>query len=52
MSPKVRLPLVELTSQTKAEVAAIMPDICDQYADYLIDNMCEPGHVGRRAVAG
>jgi 4-hydroxy-tetrahydrodipicolinate synthase len=51
MSPKVRLPLVELTGQTKAEVAAVMPDICDHYANYLIGNTCEPGHVGRRAVA-
>jgi 4-hydroxy-tetrahydrodipicolinate synthase len=52
MSPKVRLPLVELTESTKAAVAAVMPHICDQYAEYLIGNMCEPGHVGRRAVAG
>ena len=52
MSPKVRLPLVELTSQTRAEVAAVMAHICDHYAEHLIGKMCEPDHVGRRAVAG
>jgi 4-hydroxy-tetrahydrodipicolinate synthase len=52
MSPKVRLPLVELTSQSKAEVAAVMAHICDHYAEHLIGKMCEPEHVGRRAVAG
>ena len=52
MSPKVRLPLVELTSQSKIEVVAVMAHICDQYAEHLIGKMCEPEHVGRRAVAG
>jgi 4-hydroxy-tetrahydrodipicolinate synthase len=52
MSPKLRLPLVELTSQSKAEVAAVMAHICDQYAEHLIGTMCEPEHVWRRAVAG
>jgi 4-hydroxy-tetrahydrodipicolinate synthase len=52
MSPKVRLPLVELTSQTRTEVAAVMAHICDHYAEHLIGKMCEPDHVGRRAVAG
>jgi 4-hydroxy-tetrahydrodipicolinate synthase len=52
MSPKVRLPLVELTSQTRAEVAAVMAHICDHYAEHLIGKMCEPDHVGQRAVAG
>ena len=52
MSPKVRLPLVELTSQSKVEVAAVMAHICDHYAEHLIGKMCEPEHVGRRAVAG
>ncbi len=52
MSPNLRLPLVELTTQSKAEVAAVMAHICDQYAEHLIGKMCEPEHVGRRAVAG
>jgi hypothetical protein len=41
-----------LTDQTKAEVAAVMAHICDHYAEHLIGKMCEPDHVGRRAVAG
>lgn len=52
MSPKLRLPLVELTSPSKAEVAAVMAHICDQYADHLIGNTREPEHVWLRAVAG
>ena len=52
MSPKLRLPLVELTSQSKAEIAAVMAHICDHYAEYLMGKMCEPEYVGRRAVAG
>ena len=52
MSPKVRLPLVELTDPTKADVAAVMAQVCDGYADYMIGKLCEPGHNGRRAVAG
>jgi 4-hydroxy-tetrahydrodipicolinate synthase len=52
MSPKVRLPLVELTSQTKAEVAAVMAQICEDYADFVIGKLCEPEHNSRRAVAG
>ena len=52
VSPKVRLPLVELTTQNKAEIAALMAHICDHYAEHLIGKMCDPEHVGRRAVAG
>ena len=52
ISPKVRLPLVELIESTKIDVAAVMAHICDHYADYLIGKMREPEHVGRRAVSG
>jgi 4-hydroxy-tetrahydrodipicolinate synthase len=52
VSPKVRLPLVELTSQSKAEVAAVMAHICDHHAEHLIGKMSEPEYVGRCAVAG
>jgi 4-hydroxy-tetrahydrodipicolinate synthase len=41
MSPKVRLPLTELAGQAKAEVAAVLSKLCDQYADYLIGMMRE-----------
>src|SRR6202142_2676550 len=52
MSPKVRLPLVELTSQTKADVAAVMARIGEDYADHLIGKMCEPELNRRRTAAG
>lgn len=52
MSPKVRLPLVELTEQTRADVAAVMAHLCDGYADYVIGELCEPANSARRAAAG
>ena len=52
MSPKVRLPLVEVTNPTKAEVAAVMAWACEDYADYMIGRFCRVGHDGRRATAG
>ncbi|MEI8276349.1 MAG: 4-hydroxy-tetrahydrodipicolinate synthase [Hyphomicrobiales bacterium] len=36
MSPKVRLPLVEPTDQTRAEVAAAVVQLNEQYADLMI----------------
>jgi 4-hydroxy-tetrahydrodipicolinate synthase len=52
MSPKVRLPLVELADQTKAEVAAIMSKLCDENEEPLIVRMCRPQNAIRRAAAG
>jgi hypothetical protein len=52
MAPKVRLPLVELADQSKADVAAVMGQVCNGYADYVIGKMCGAAHDGRRAVAG
>jgi 4-hydroxy-tetrahydrodipicolinate synthase len=52
MSPKVRLPLVELTAQTKAEVAAAMRQVCEDYADDTIGKLSEPEVNKRRAVVG
>ena len=37
MAPTVRLPLVEPSEQTKAEVAAIVKKMCDVQADDMID---------------
>jgi 4-hydroxy-tetrahydrodipicolinate synthase len=51
MSPKVRLPLVELTESTKAELAAIMAHMCDENAEYMIGKAHEPTYRGL-AVAG
>lgn len=52
MSPKVRLPLVELTDQTKAEIAAVVTQIFEDYADNAVGKLCEPEHNNRRAIAG
>ena len=51
MSPKVRLPLVELTEQTKAELAAIMAQMCDENENYMVGKVCGPVH-NHRAVSG
>jgi 4-hydroxy-tetrahydrodipicolinate synthase len=52
MSPKLRLPLVELTSQSKADVAAVVAQVCEDYADNVIAKPCEPEHNRRRTAAG
>ena len=52
MPPKVRLPLVELTAQTKTEVAAAIRQVCEDYADYAIGNLRELEHKHDLAVAG
>lgn len=52
MSPKLRLPLVELTSQAKAEVAAVMTQVCDGYANDVIGKLRETGANERLAVVG
>jgi 4-hydroxy-tetrahydrodipicolinate synthase len=51
MSPKVRLPLVELADQAKAEIAAVMAKMCEEHADDMIGRMCGAGHGNRRAAA-
>jgi 4-hydroxy-tetrahydrodipicolinate synthase len=36
MSPRVRLPLVELENESKAEIDAVLAQVAEGYADYLI----------------
>jgi hypothetical protein len=38
MSPGVRLPLVELKNESKAEIDAVLAQVCEDYADYMIGN--------------
>ena len=52
ISPEVRLPLVELTDASKAEVTAVTMQVSENYADEAIGKLCEPKPNGRRAVAG
>ena len=52
MSAKVRLPLVEVTDQTKAELAGILAQIYDAYSEYMIGKIRGSADVSRRALAG
>jgi dihydrodipicolinate synthase/N-acetylneuraminate lyase len=52
MSPRVRLPLVESTEQTKAELAVIIAQMRDEHREYVIANARGPVQRGYRAVAG
>jgi 4-hydroxy-tetrahydrodipicolinate synthase len=36
MSANVRLPLVELTDRSRADLSAIMARLCDEYPDHMI----------------
>jgi hypothetical protein len=38
MSPGVRLPLVELKDESKAEIDAVLAQVAEGYADYMIGN--------------
>lgn len=47
MSPAVRLPLVELSARTRADVATLVTKMCDVYRDEMIGHLaasriCEP----------
>ena len=52
MSPKVRLPLVELSDQTRNELAAFLAQFCDECTDGMIGTIHETQRGGRRAVPG
>ena len=52
MSPKVRLPLVEVTDQTKAEVASVVAQICDRYPDDVVAAFGGPARAVHKALAG
>jgi 4-hydroxy-tetrahydrodipicolinate synthase len=52
MPPRVRLPLVELTEQTKAELAGVIAQMRDEYPEYIVGNACQSMQRGYRAVAG
>ena len=52
MSASVRLPLVELTDQNKAELAGILAQVHDAYPEYMIGKICGSAHGSRRALTG
>jgi 4-hydroxy-tetrahydrodipicolinate synthase len=43
MSPRVRLPLVELTSDAKAEIDAVLAQVCEGYSDCMIGSVAGQG---------
>jgi 4-hydroxy-tetrahydrodipicolinate synthase len=45
MSPRVRLPLVELRNETKAEIDAVFAQISREYSHYMISSVTRPGCV-------
>jgi 4-hydroxy-tetrahydrodipicolinate synthase len=44
MSPAVRLPLVELGDESKAEIDAVLAQVCEGYPDYMIGSALGHGH--------
>ena len=52
MSAKVRLPLVEVTNATKAEITTTVALLCDQYSEYVIAKIPGSAHGSPRALAG
>lgn len=51
MSPTLRLPLVELSDPTKADVTRVVAEMCDDYPEFMIGKMCAPRAVGEIAAA-
>jgi 4-hydroxy-tetrahydrodipicolinate synthase len=52
MSPRVRLPLVELSDQYKPAIAAILAELCDTCPEAMIGRTGGPIRAGRRAMVG
>ena len=52
MSPRVRLPLVELSAHSQAELAGVLVRMCDEYSEYMIGTVRDQRRVSRRALAG
>ena len=51
MSPTVRLPLVELSEQARAEVTAVVMKMCDAHPDDMIGKAVRPLNIARERVA-
>jgi len=52
MSPRVRLPLVELSDQYKPGIAAILADLCDTHSEAMIGRIGDSIRASRRAMVG
>jgi 4-hydroxy-tetrahydrodipicolinate synthase len=51
MAPDVRLPLVQVTDATKADVAAVVAGLCENYSDYVIGKTGKPANARQAAVS-
>jgi 4-hydroxy-tetrahydrodipicolinate synthase len=52
MRPDVRLPLVELSDQSRAELSSVLTRICDEYSGYMIGSVREYGEAAPRVAVG
>jgi 4-hydroxy-tetrahydrodipicolinate synthase len=52
MSPRVRLPLVELSDQSRPELGGLLLRMCDEYAEYMIGNVGTGSEAALRVAAG
>ena len=52
MSPKVRLPLVELSERSKAELDAVMMQLCGEHAQDMIGGLRGPVQASLRVAVG
>jgi 4-hydroxy-tetrahydrodipicolinate synthase len=52
MSAAVRLPLVELTEQSQAELGEVVFRLCDGYSEYMIGNIRARDNAASRVAAG
>jgi 4-hydroxy-tetrahydrodipicolinate synthase len=52
MSPRVRLPLVGLSEQSRTELATILVQVRDDYAEHMIGDLYARGRGGCRAASG
>jgi hypothetical protein len=50
VSPRVRLPLVELRNETKAEIEAVFAQISLEYSHDMIGSVTRPGRVSADGV--
>jgi 4-hydroxy-tetrahydrodipicolinate synthase len=52
MRPDVRLPLVELSDQSRAELSSVLARMCDEYSGCMIGDVREYGEVAQRVAGG
>jgi 4-hydroxy-tetrahydrodipicolinate synthase len=50
VSPRVRLPLVELNNENRAEIDAVLARVCEKYPGYLIAKLARPDQTAGQAI--